>query len=197
MGNAESVPSAPWTYEVPPLAGDAAGLEDYEVETPAGEFLGKVKTVLRRGEDTYVVVESGVPLARTLHAVPWDDVADVDHGAVTVRLRQPPTELGSALELDPGKAVEGEGADAVRVTDVPGQQTYMSDPGAPGPVDRPTYAGLLVFALLGVFSALVLALFATTTDFAWQFALFLVPGLLLGVATVLAYRFFRRPSGPA
>jgi hypothetical protein len=190
------VPSAPWTYEVPPLASDAVGLEDYSVETAAGEFLGKVKTVLRRGEDTYVVVESGVPLARTLYAVPWSDVADVDHGAVTLRLARPPEELGSALELDPGKAVEGEGAEAVRVTDVPGQRVYASDPDAPGPVDRPTYAGLLVVALLGVFSALVLVLFATTTDFTWQFALFLVPALLLGAAGVLAYRFFRRPSGP-
>ncbi|HYY76189.1 MAG TPA: hypothetical protein VE644_07720 [Gaiellaceae bacterium] len=172
------------------------GLEDYGVETAAGEFLGKVKTVLRRGEDTYVVVESGVPLARTLHAVPWSEVADVDHGAVTVRLGRPPAELGSALELDPGKAIEGEGAEAVRVTDVPGQRAYASDPEAPGPVDRPTYAGLLVLALLGVFSALVLALFATTTDFTWQFALFVVPAILLGAAGVLAYRFFRRPSGP-
>jgi hypothetical protein len=173
------------------------GLEDYGVETAAGEFLGKVKTVLRRGEDTYVVVESGVPLARTLHAVPWSEVADVDHGAVTVRLGRPPTELGSALELDPGKAIEGEGADAVRVTDVPGQRAFTSDPDAPGPVDRPTYAGLLVVALLGVFSTLVIALFAMITDFTWQFALFVVPAILLGAATVLAYRFFRRPSGPA
>ncbi len=170
------------------------GLEDYGVETAAGEFLGKVKTVLRRGDDTYVVVESGVPLARTLYAVPWGDVADVDHGAVTVRLGRPPAELGSALELAPGKAVEG--AEAVRVTDVPGQRVYTSDPDAPGPVDRPTYAGLLVVALLGVFSALVLVLFAMTTDFTWQFALFLVPAILLGAAGVLAYRFFRRPSGP-
>lgn len=188
--------SAPWTYEVPPLAGGAAGLEDYAVETAEGEFLGKVKTVLRRGEDTYVVVESGVPLARTLHAVPWDDIGGVDHAAVTVRLGRSPAELASALELDPGKAVEGGGAEAVRVLDVPGERTSMSDPDAPGPVDRPTYAGLLVFALLGVFSALVLVLFAMTTDFTWQFALFLVPVILLGASGVLAYRFFRRPSGP-
>lgn len=188
--------SAPWTYEVPPLAGSAAGLEDYAVETAEGEFLGKVKTVLRRGEDTYVVVESGVPLARTLHAVPWDDIGGVDHAAVTVRLGRSPAELASALELDPGKAVEGGGAEAVRVLDVPGERTSMSDPDAPGPVDRPTYAGLLVFALLGVFSALVLVLFAMTTDFTWQFALFLVPVILLGASGVLAYRFFRRPSGP-
>jgi hypothetical protein len=190
------VPSAPWTYEVPPLAGAAEGLEDYAVETAAGEFLGKVKTVLRRGDDTYLAVESGVPLARTLYAVPWDDVADVDHEAVTVRLGRPPDELGSALELDPGKAVEGAGAEAVRVTDVPGQRSYTSAPDAPGPVDRPTYAGLLVVALIGVFSTLVLVLFAMTTDFTWQFALFAVPAVLLGAAGVLAYRFFRRPSGP-
>ena len=189
------MPSASWTYEVPPLAGAAEGLEDYAVETAAGEFLGKVKTVLRRGEDIYLAVESGVPLARTLYAVPWDDVADVDHEAVTVRLGRPPDELGSALELDPGKAVEGAGAEAVRVTDVPGQPAYASDPD--GPVDRPTYARMLVVALLGVFSALVLVLFATTTDFTWQFVLFLVPALLFGAAGVLAYRFFRRPSGPA
>ena len=190
------MPSAPWTYEVPPLAGSAVGLEDYAVETAAGEFLGKVKTVLRHGEDTYVVVESGMPLARTLYAVPWADVADVDHATVTVRVGRPPDELGSAVELDPEKAVEGAGAEAVRVTDVPGQRVPTSAPDAPGPVDRPTYAGLLVVALIGVFSALVLVLFAMTTDFTWQFALFVVPAVLLGAAGVLAYRFFRRPSGP-
>ena len=189
------MPSAPWTYEVPPLAGASEGLEDYAVETAAGEFLGKVKTVLRRGEDTYVVVESGAPLARTRYAVPWDDVADVDHETVTVRLGRPPAELGSVLELDPGKAVEGEGAEAVRVTAVPGPRSYTPAPDAAGPVDRPTYAGLLVVALLGVFATLVLVLFAMTTDFTWQFALFAVPAILLGAAGVFAYRFFRRPSG--
>ena len=182
---------------MPPLAGAATGLEDYAVETGAGEFLGKVKTVLRRREQTYVVVESGAPLARTLYAVPWEDVADVDHRAVTVRLGRAPDELGSALELDPEKAVEGAGAEAVRVTDLPGRRAPTSDPGAPGPVDRPTYAGLLVVALLGVFSTLVLVLFAMTADFTWQFALFVFPALLLAAASVLAYRFFRRPSGPA
>lgn len=186
----------PWTYEVPPVGSDAAGLEDYSVETPGGEFLGKVKTVLRRGDDTYVVVESGVPLARSLQAVPWPDVVEVDHEAVTVRV-PPPSELGGALELDPGKAAEGdEPADAVRVTDVPGRATEASSPDAAGPVDRPAYLLALVFGLLGVFSALVLAIFATITDFTWQFAFFAVPAVLLGVAGLLAYRSFRRQSGP-
>jgi hypothetical protein len=78
---------------------------------------------------------------------------------------------------------------------VPGQRSYTLAPDAPGPVDRSTYAGLLVVALIGVFSTLVLVLFAMTTDFTWQFALFAVPAVLLGAAAVLAYRFFRRPSG--
>jgi hypothetical protein len=178
------------------MGSDAVGLEDYAVETAEGEFLGKVKTLLRRDEDTYVVVESGAPLTRTLHAVPWDEIAEVDHGAVTVRVPRPPAELDSALELDPGKAAEGERADAVRVTDLPEQLTHASVPDAPGPVDRPSYPLALTFGLLGVFSALALVIFATVADFSWQFALFVVPALLLGVAAVLGYRFFRRPSGP-
>jgi hypothetical protein len=180
------------------MGSDTVGLEDYAVETLDGGFLGKVKTVLRRGEDTYVVVESGPPLARTIHAVPWDEVVEVDHGAVTVRVPRPPAELGSALELDPGKAAEGDDrAEAVRVTDVPEQLTHTSSPDAPGPVDRPTYALALVFGLLGVFSTLALILFLTAVDFTWQYALFAVPAVLLAVAGLFAYRFFRRPSGPA
>jgi hypothetical protein len=192
------VPTAPWTYEIPPPAGDAVGLEDYTVESASGEYVGKVKALLRHGSETYVAVEGGMPpLTRELHAVRWKNVSAVDHGAVTVRLGLTAEELGAELELDSDNAVEGGAADAVRVTDLPPDLSRQSTPEAPGPVDRPTYAGVLVAALTGVFSALVLALFATTTEFTWHFVLFVIPAVLLGAAAVLAYRFFRRPSGPA
>lgn len=192
------MPTAPWTYEIPPVTGDAVGLEDYTVESSAGEYVGKVKAVLRRGSETYVAVEGGLPpLTRELHAVRWEDVRAVDHDAVTVHLALTAEELGRQLELDTGNAVEGGAADAVRVTDLPSELSRPSPPDAQGPVDRPSYAGLLVAALLGVFSALVLSIFATTTEFTWHFALFAIPVVLLGISAVLAYRFFRRPSGPA
>ncbi|HEX2044233.1 MAG TPA: hypothetical protein VHF23_01250 [Gaiellaceae bacterium] len=192
------MPTAPWTYEIPPAASDAVGLEDYTVESARGEYVGKVKAVLRHGSETYVAVEGGTPpLTHALHAVRWENVREVDHGAVTVRLDLTEEELAAELELASSNAVEGGSAEAVRVTELPPELSAPSAPEAPGPVDRPTYAWLLVAALTGVFSALVLALFATTREFTWEFGLFVVPLALLAAAGVLAYRFFRRPSGPA
>jgi hypothetical protein len=188
------VARAQWTFEIPPAGSDAVGLEEYSVETLEGESLGNVKTVVRHDDGTYVVVESGPPLARTLYAVPWHELDDVDHGAVTVRLARPPTELSSALELDPGKAAEGERAEAVRVTTLPDRLTSASSPDAPGPVDRPSYVLALVLGLLGVFATLSLVAFATATDFTWQFALFVVPAALLALAGVFAYRSYRHQS---
>jgi hypothetical protein len=189
------VAKATWTYEVPPAGSDAVGLEDYSVETVGGDFLGKVKTVLRHDGHTYVLVESGPPLARRRHAVPAPQVAEIDHEALAVRVARPPTELPSALELDPANAAESEGAEAVRVTELPDQLTPTASPEARGPVDRPSYAFALSFGLFGVFAALVLVLFATTSGFTWHFALFAVPAVLLALAAFFAYRAFNRQSG--
>ncbi|HEX2505811.1 MAG TPA: hypothetical protein VHK22_06340 [Gaiellaceae bacterium] len=47
---------------------------------------------------------------------------------------------------------------------------------------------------LGVFSALVLALFASGADFDWEFVLFAIPVGLLALAGLLGYRAFRNPD---
>jgi hypothetical protein len=190
------VVKATWTYEVPPAGSDAVGLEDYAVETVGGAFLGKVKTVLRHDGRTYVLVESGPPLARRRHAVPTPAVAEIDHAALAIRLAGPPADLPATLELDPAQAAECETAEAVRVTQLPEHLTPMSSPDARGPVDRPSYSLALALGLVGVFAALALVLFATTTAFTWQFALFAVPAVLLALAALFAYRAFSRQSQP-
>ena len=78
---------AEWTYEVPKAGAGSAGLEEYQVETSSGEHTGKVMTVLRKEESIYLAVETGTPpIKRDLLAIPWGDVAEVDHAAhATVR----------------------------------------------------------------------------------------------------------------
>jgi VIT1/CCC1 family predicted Fe2+/Mn2+ transporter len=96
--------------------------------------------------------------------------------------------------LDAGHAVEGGGADAVRVTDVPDEEPRAVSPDEPGPVDRPSYLAALVAGLLGAFGTLFAVVVITVTDGAWRFAVLAVPALLIALSAVLAYRFFRRPS---
>jgi hypothetical protein len=191
------VPRAPWTYEVPPGGSDAAGLEDYQVESASGQPVGKVKVVLRRNERLYLAVEAGAPpVAGRVRAVDWKDVAQVDHAALTVRLGIEREALGAAAELDAAKAVEGEGAEATRVTDVPGDVVRSSSPAEHGPADRPTYLAALVAGLLGVFGALALVLVATATETPWVWSFAVLPGALLVAAGLLIYRFFRYPTEP-
>ena len=184
---------ASWTYEVPPAGSDAVGLEDYEVETATGELVGKVKVLLSRGADLLVVVEGGLPPAvRDVRAVRWDDVRDVDHDTLRLHLRQ--GALDRALKLEPSEAVEGSEAEATRVTDVPGMPTAQSAPR--GPTDSPTYLVALALGLLGVFSALVLIAVGSreAVDMGPLWALAIMPALLLGLAGMFAYRFFRQPT---
>ena len=184
---------ATWTYEVPPAGSGAVGLEDYEVETAAGEVVGKVKVLLSRGADLLVVVEGGLPPAvREVRAVRWDDVRDVDHDSLRVHLAQ--GALDRALELKASEAVEGGEAEATRVTDVPGTTTPQSAPR--GPSDSPTYLVALALGLLGVFSVLALIAVGSreAVDMGPWWALAVVPALLVALSGLLAYRFFRRPT---
>jgi hypothetical protein len=190
------VKRAPWTYEVPPAGSDAVGREDYQVESAVGEQLGKVKSVLRHDDDVYVAVESGVPpVVRRVHAVKWHDVEDVDHDSLTVRLRMRSEEFARQLELDPGRGLEGERAEARRVTEIPpGAATSTELGGVTGPVDRPSYLVALGLGLAGVLATLIAIVVVTTTESESAYAVFGVPAILLGAAAVLGYRFLRRPS---
>ncbi|MBW3592308.1 MAG: hypothetical protein KY396_01290 [Actinobacteria bacterium] len=186
---------AEWTYQVAPAGAPSEGLEGYVVAAASGESVGKVQTVLGRDDELYVVVERGTPpFSHDVRAIPWGEIARIDHEALTVHLAFDEHALAQSLELDPDKGVETEDAEARRVTRLPADLTRPVATGdASGPVDRPTYALSLALGLVGVFSVLVLVIAATALDFTWHFALFLVPALLLVAAAVAGYRSFREP----
>lgn len=185
---------ADWTFEIPPATADAAGIEDYEVESAVAEPLGKVKTLLRRNNELYLALEAGIPpLVQRIRAVPWDQIGEIDHDSLTVRLLARADELHRYPVLDAGRAMEGGDAEAVRVTEVPDEPRPVS-PDESGPVDRASYLAALVAGLLGAFTTLLAVVVITVTDGAWRFAVLVVPALLVVASAVLAYRFFRRPS---
>lgn len=186
---------AVWTFEIPPATADAAGIEDYQVESAVAEPLGKVKTLLRRNDELFLALEAGIPsLAQRIRAVPWGEIGEIDHDSLTVRLLARADELHRYPVLDAGRAIEGGDANAVRVTEVPGEEPRTVSPDEPGQVDRPSYLAALVAGLLGAFTALLAVVVITVTDGAWRFAVLAVPVLLIVLGAVLAYRFFRRPS---
>ena len=163
------------------------------VEASSGDAVGTVRALLRRETEVYLAVTPGSPTRRETRAVPWSDVGDVDHEALTVRLAVPPDALGEALELDPDNAVEGSGADAVRLTDLPAELRPSDSPAAAGPTDRPPYLAALGFGLAGVFAVLVLVIAATVVDFDWEFVLFVIPAALFALAALAGWRLLRRP----
>jgi hypothetical protein len=187
------VTKAEWTYQVPAAGESDAGLEDYLVQTRAGEQVGKVRTLIRRGEKFHVVVERGnPPLSHDLRAVPWEEVETVDHDSLALTLRVGQDELERALELDPAK---GDGdADAQRVTELPPGLGQPSLPGSEaGPVDRPTYVAAIAFFAIGLLVALGLALVVTAVQEAWLAALAVIPALFFIASGVSGYRAFRSP----
>jgi hypothetical protein len=189
------VARADWTYQVPAGGAPSAGLEEYLVEASSGERVGKVQTVVRRANVLYVVVERGSPpLTHDLRAVPWEEVENVDHGSLAIRLRMDDESLGRALELNPANKVEDGEADAARVTDLPSDLRRPSVPTPEaGPVDRPTYVAAIGLGALGLFALLVLIIVITAAEAAWLAAFAAVPALLFVAAGILAYRTFRFP----
>jgi hypothetical protein len=157
-----------------------------------------VTSLLRRGADVYVVVDRGSPpFSHDRRAVPWDEVADVDHAGPAVKLRLSQSELDRAHQLDPDLGVEpGEGVPApeLRTTDVPAEarpRTFPTD--GRRVADRPhLYAAALgvgLLAALGLLGAVALV----TAGGGDLVPLFLVPILLGALALLLAYRLGRRP----
>ncbi len=161
-----------------------------------GEILARLQRQWRTAlaGEIYVAIERGrPPLTHDVRAIPRRDVERVDHAALTVRLRLSEDALDDALELDPDKAVEGEGADAVRVTDLPAEMRPSDSPAARGPADRPPYLAALGLGLAAVFSLLALVLAATAVDFDWEFVLFVIPAVLFALAGLAGWRLLRRP----
>ena len=192
---------ADWTYEVAPAGAPAGGLDEYVVVDANGGALGKVVTLLRRAEELWLVVEPAAPPFRhSPRAIPWEQVRELDHDALTVVLTVGADGLERALELDPSKGLEpaDEGhtqAEAIRLVELPPELRPAA--GAPGnvagPVDRPTYAASLMVGGIGVFSLLVVVVILTVTGSEWALALFAIPALLLAAAGVLGYRAWRFP----
>lgn len=196
---------AQWTYEHPPVGAGASGLEGYAAYTAQGEPAGKVASLLRRQKDLYLLIEGGLPpLTHDRRAVPWDDVAEVDHGALAVRLRLSAAELGRALQLDPSQAVEPHAStddragEAARVTDLPADARLQAlESESDRPADRSLlYAATIgagLFAVLGMLGAVALVGAGRTG----LVPFFLVPIALGAIALLLAYRLWRRPyEGP-
>jgi hypothetical protein len=185
---------ARWTYEVPSAGTGSVGLEEYVVESRTGEPAGKVMTVLEREGRLYLAIELGKPpLQHDLRAVPWEEVDDVDHTALTVRLKLSTDAIGEALQLDPARRVEGEAAEAVRV-DFPGERPPSVSSEASGPVDRSgPYAAMFGGFALGLLVLLAILLFDTRSDFSWEYALLAIPAVLFAFSLVTGYRLFRRP----
>ena len=178
---------------MPKAGAGSAGLEEYQVETSSGEHAGKVMTVLRKEESIYLAVETGTPpIKRDRRAIPWGDVAEVDHAALIIRLR-PSVDVDQALMLDPGKAVEDGPADAT-LAEPPEEGPGPFDPDASGPVDRTLpYAATFALAAFGLFALLAIVALASAVDAGWIWVLLAVPAALLLGALVSGYKLFRRP----
>jgi hypothetical protein len=184
-----------WTFQVPAAGEGAAGLEDYVVEDRAGHRVGTVTTVIRHDGETFVVVEAGLPpIDRDLHAVPWNQIAEIDDDRLAVSLVLTREELERLPKLDRSHAVEQGEAEAVRVTDVPGEPRTVPPGSVAGPVDRFAFVVPLGSGLLGVFLTLVFVLWATgDRHLTWEWALLAIPAALLLFAAVSAYRIYRQP----
>jgi hypothetical protein len=189
------VTKADWSYQVPAAGESDSGLEDYMVETRSGEQIGKVRTLIRRGDELYVVVERGnPPLSRDLRAIPWGETERVDHDSLALRLRLNERELERALELDPANEIENGEAEAQRVTALPPGLRQPSLAGSEaGPADRLTYVAAISFFAIGLLAALGLALVVTAVQEAWLAALAVIPALFFIASGVSGYRAFRSP----
>ena len=140
-----------------------------------------------------MAVETGAPPARNLRVAPWDGV-DVDRDTLVVRLPVAASEIDRLPALDRGRSVEQEDAEATRVADVPGRPASVSPVEPAGPVDRLAFVVALGCGLLGVFTALVFAIWATgDRTLTWEWALLAVPLGLFLAALVGSYRIFRNP----
>jgi hypothetical protein len=190
------VARAEWTYQVAPAGTSASGLEEYVVVAASGTQVGKVQTLLRRGDELLLAFDRGnPPLTHDVRVVPWSDVERVEHDALTVRLRIGEDAVAQAMELDPAKGVEDGDADAVRVTELPPELRRPSEPGeTTGPVDRPTYVAAIALAALGLLALVAVVITVSAEDApGWVPVLLVVPALLLLAAGVAAYRVFRAP----
>jgi len=178
--------AADWTYELPRGGEDSDGIEGYNVEAADGELLGVVATVVERAGRRYVVVQHGSPVRRELEAVPLDEVVEVDHTGLAIRLRRGAE--AAALALDPSRGVEGGDCDARRVL-----ETGPPVPAGAPPVVEPTpsVAGYVACFAAGAIALLALVVVAMARHLGVWGILFAVPVALFVAGGTLLYRFVR------
>ncbi len=180
-----------------PAGAPATGLEEYAVETASGDVVGKVQTVLEGDDGVLLAVELGTPpFTHEVRVLPWEQVEEVDHDTLAVRLTVGRDELERAPALDPKRGVETDDADLRRVDTFPAGAPRKVAPGnVAGPVDRPAYAQALVLGLLAVFAVLAWVIAMTQVrEPTWHWALLVIPVGLGAVAGYLAYDAFRNQA---
>jgi hypothetical protein len=182
----------PKTFEVPPGGADSAGLEDYVVETTAGERIGTVVASVEQGGGRWLVVETGLPpMKRDRRAVPWNEIEEVDHDALVVRIA-----AAAARSLERlSESGREDDASASRVTDLPGAPSYVPTGDVAGPTDRSlTLIGALALFAIGLLAllAIVAVLSRHGRDTPYLIAL-VIPATLLAGSAILGYRLWRDP----
>ena len=179
-----------WSYELPPAGAPDVGVEQYQVTGPGAESW-KATTLLARGDDLYLAAApSGFALRRRLVAIPWSAVERVDHEGLTIHVRS----LDAAVELDPGRAVENEPAEARRVTELPAELVTPQPTGdVSGPRDRLRLFGALGAAALGFLTFMAAVAVVAQASTPWRFATLVVPTALLGLALALGIAAWKRP----
>ena len=186
---------APFTYQLPPLASDAEGVEGYLVFTrdSADEPVGKVIVALdHAGEHLLMVERERLPAHHERRLLPWKTIERISVADVSLWLNVSAGELERYPAPDPEKKREDDPAEATRFTEVP--ELVGSTP-----PDRERAAGatwgigtvsLSVLAALGLLLALAVYGAARNTAL---LALLAVPVLLGAAATYSLYRARRRP----
>ena len=188
---------AGWTYELPPTGAGSEGLEEYEARSADGKHVGVVVGLVRRAREVFVLVDAGAmpPFIHRRLAFRWEDVAEVDHGALVVHLSVDRAGVEeAALALDPKLAVHGPGAEAVRV-DLPAALTHAVPAGAGGPEERGSVVALGVLVAAAPFSLFVIvAVWIVRGLSGWEYALLATPYVLAALTLALeGYRLYREP----
>jgi hypothetical protein len=176
---------------------ESEGLEDYEARSADDGHVGVVQSLVERDGQTYLVVDLSAmpPLTHDRRAFGWEEVAEVDHSALVVRLKPELAQIDEAgLALDAHKGVRGPGAEAVRVARLPDSLTRSGLPGS-GPAERPSAFLLAVLAAAAPFSLFAIMAVAIARGLhGLEFGLFAIPLLLAALTVALeGYRLYREP----
>lgn len=182
----------PRAFEAPPGGADAAGLEDYVVETSSGQRVGTVVDSVEEGGQRWVVVETGLPpFKRDRRAIPWREIEEIDHDSLAVRVAAPAVESLARLR-DAGRE---ERAPAQRVTESPDAPSYVPPGDLAGPTDRTdaVFGALAAFAL-GLLTLLAVLGLLSRPGRDWPYlAALVLPAALLLLSGILGYRLWRDP----